>query len=264
MRHVYLPHLSADERMRAKEAFKLCELLRHPGDKAIIDMLDGGTMQTHLTAQDFRNARKLFGVCPACTEAKMTRPIHRTTKTEPARNIGDHFHGDILILKTKSVGGNNFILAGIDEKSAYGFGIPTASKAEKFMKAAAEEIMREYNTHGHRLKQFSTDDESALALLDRHLGPHGVQVHQTPADLHEKSAERFIRTVKNKKRSILCSLWYEPLPELECEAYLEAIAWYNRLPNTTTGPSSTPHTLFLWMGLAWLVLQPKEGSRSTC
>jgi hypothetical protein len=174
----------------------------------------------------------------------MTRPIHRTTMTEPARAIGDHFHGDIIPLKSKSVGGNNFILAGVDEKSSYGFGVPTASKAEKFIKAAAEEIMRDYNTHGHQLRQVTTDDESALALLDRHLGPHGVKVHQTPADLHEKSAERFIRTIKNRKRSMLCSLWYEPLPELECEAYCEAIAWYNRLPNTVTGPNTTPYTLF--------------------
>ena len=66
--------------------------------------------------------------------------------------IGDHLHADLIPLRKTSVGGNNFILAGIDEKSSFGFGVPIATKGEKSIKAAAEEIMREYNTHGHQLK----------------------------------------------------------------------------------------------------------------
>ena len=76
---VDVPQFTADERRRAREAFNLCAILRHPGDHAMLMALDGGTFaQNHLTAQDFRNGRRLFGPCPACTEGKMRAPRAQT------------------------------------------------------------------------------------------------------------------------------------------------------------------------------------------
>jgi hypothetical protein len=65
------PHYSAEEQMRAK--------LRHPGEA-----LDNETFaSSHLSAQDFRIGRAIFGVCPACTEGKIRAPKEPTSKSEP-------------------------------------------------------------------------------------------------------------------------------------------------------------------------------------
>jgi hypothetical protein len=98
-------HLTAEERQRAKQAHELCAKLRHPGDHSVIMALDGGIFaNNHLTSQEFRNGRKLFGACIACTEAKMKAPPEPTSITEPARSIGQRLHIDLIILKSTSIG----------------------------------------------------------------------------------------------------------------------------------------------------------------
>jgi hypothetical protein len=96
----------------------------------------------------------------------------------------------------------------------------------------------------HAVRHLLTDDESCLATLRVSLGPFGVTVSATPAGLHEKTAEVNIRTIKDRQRSIISSLPYELPPDLECESFMEAITWINNIPNTITGPFTTPLELF--------------------
>jgi len=121
------PHLTAEERSRAKEAFQLCRKLRHPGDEPVIQALTNNLFTaTHLTSQDFRNARAISGPCKACREGKMTAPPDSTSTTEPGRTIGSKIHTDLILLKTKSIGGNTIILTTCEEKSALLHGIALA------------------------------------------------------------------------------------------------------------------------------------------
>jgi hypothetical protein len=144
------PHYSAGERMRACEAFDLCANLRHPGDDAIIKALDNGTFaSSHLTAQDFRIGRALFGACPARTEGKIRARKEPTSKSEPARAVGDHLHGDFIILKNKSIGGNTIKFVTVDEKSNYLVEIPLPTKGTKSVQAAGEGLLLVFNTHQH-------------------------------------------------------------------------------------------------------------------
>jgi hypothetical protein len=60
-------HYTAEDSERAMQAFELCEELGHCGDAAITSALDNGTFrECHLTSQDLRNAREIFGPCAAC------------------------------------------------------------------------------------------------------------------------------------------------------------------------------------------------------
>jgi hypothetical protein len=237
-------HLTAEERQRAKQAHELCARLRHPGDHSVIMALDGGIFaNNHLTSQDFRNGRKLFGACTACTEAKMKAPREPSSTTEPARSVGQRLHMDLIILKSTSIGQNNFILVAVDEKSTYVVGVPTKTKSAKELENAAQEIIIEFNRYGHKVSQLITDDEKCLATLRSPLGKLGVIVQPTPAGLHEKKVERFIQTIKARKRAMLASLSYELPANLECESYMDAINWLNRLPNTSTAATQTPFQL---------------------
>ena len=123
-------HLTAEERKRASEAYDLGAVLRHPGDATVISALDNGCFgATHLTDQDFRNGRRLRGPYLACEEAKMKAPMEPTSHYEPARQVGEHLHADLIPLKTKSLGGNLGILEAVDEKSSYLVGVPIKSKS---------------------------------------------------------------------------------------------------------------------------------------
>jgi hypothetical protein len=209
---------------------------------SVIMALDGGIFaNNHLTSKDFRNGRKLFGACIACTEVKMKVPLEPTSITEPARSIGQGLHMDLIILKSTSIGQNNFILVEVDEKSTYVLDVPTKTKSAKDLEEATQEIIIKFNRYGHKVREIITDDEKCLATPRLPLGKLGVIVQPIPAGLHEKKAERFIQTIKSRKRATLASLSYELPANLECEALMDSINWLNRLPNTSTAASQTPY-----------------------
>jgi hypothetical protein len=238
------PLVTAEERKRAKEVYNLCARLRHPGDHSMIMALDGGAFSNnHLTAQDFRNGRRLYGPCPACTEGKMKAPREPASLTEPARFVGEHLHIDLVLLKSISIGQNTVIVVAVDDKSNYIAAVPAKRKTSAHMLEAVTEIVLEFNRFGHKVSRITTDDEHTLATLRSPLAKIGITVNPTPAGLHEKKIERYIQTVKDRKRSILAGLSYELPANLECEAYLDAITWINRMPNTNVGASTTPYQL---------------------
>jgi hypothetical protein len=245
MLNIIRPQLTAEERSRALEALQLCRLLRHPGDESVVNALNNGIFTTtHLTSQDLRNARAIYGPCSACREGKMLAPTEPTSISEPSRGIGNKLHTDLIILKSKSIGGNTLILTTCDEKSSYIVGVPCVSKKEAVLKEAGLLTLIEFNSHGHTVKTIITDDEVSLATLKKCLGPMQVAVEPTPAGLHEKRIESYIGTIKERRNAMVADLWYEVPSELECELYMDAIRWLNRLPNKNTGPFNTPFSLF--------------------
>jgi hypothetical protein len=75
-----------------------------------------------------------------------------------------------------------------------------------------------------------------------HLSSIGVLLTSTPAGLHQKRAERYIQTLKSKKRAMLAQLSYELPSELQAEAYMSTIKHMNYTSNKTSG-LYTPHQL---------------------
>jgi hypothetical protein len=174
----------------------------------------------------------------------MVAPTEQQSLTEPARHVGDRVHTDLIILEGKSSGDNTVILLSVDEKTSYIVAVPCPGKGEKSIREAGLQTISDFNSQGHVVRHMICDDENSLGVLKKHLGPLGIEVTSTPAGLHEKRVERTIRTIKEKRNAMLCGLWYELPPQLEAESYMDAITWLNRMPNSTTGPYSTPQMLF--------------------
>ena len=95
----------------------------------------------------------------------MKAPIEPTSHHEPARQVGEHLHADLIPLKTRSLGGNLGILVAVDEKFSYLVGVPIKSKSATHLQEAAEAILVEFNHYGHNVARFTTDDERTLATL---------------------------------------------------------------------------------------------------
>jgi len=229
-------HYSAEERDRAKRAFDLCSLMGHPSDQALINTFDNGSF-THLdlTSEDFRNARALFGPCLACLEGKIKAPSSKPSTTPPASAIGEHLHVDLLPLTTVSLGGNSYLLIAVDEKTGYITTAPLKSKNSKSIYDGLLNIIHFFNSHGHKVRRITSDDERNFKATQDMLAKYGILYDSTPADLLEKRCERYIQTVKAPKRSVLANLSYELPLKLEGEAYTYVINLINMTPNTVTG-----------------------------
>jgi hypothetical protein len=193
-------HISAEERKRALAFVEWHSRQMHPSDRAAIVMFNSRSMvDCQFTAADVRNARALFGPCPACTEGKMVAPPQRTSTTEPAHQVGEVLHGDFIFLKQTSVGGNNIIFFTVDEFSGLCKGVPGKSKAAAA--ACAMATVAEFNAFQHQVRRMHTDSEAVLKAMKKPLGMTGVHLKAYPPGLFEKRAERSIQTVKARKRT---------------------------------------------------------------
>ena len=241
-------HLTAEERRRAEEAYSLCARFRHPGTKSLLELLDHSLIPgCYLTGQDLRNARSHIGRCPACVEGKMRAPSDRASTAEPADKIGGRVYIDLVPLSSKSIGGNTMLCIAIDEKSSYGICIPMKSKKDSDIRDLGIELLAEFNTHKHRVDRICTDDETCFRVWRTQLGAMGVSVSATPAGFHCKRVERYIQTIKARRRAMLAGLFYELPAELEAESFVDAIYWSNAVPNTSTGAQTSPSRLFTGM-----------------
>ena len=196
-------YFSTEERTRAREAFELCSVLAHPGDSALSRLLDGNNLPNcHLTSRDLRHARLLFGPCPACIEGKMIAPKTPTSKTEPAQSIGEVLHCDILLLPDGGdyIGGYKGFLFCVDEKSGFIALINIRSKTSAEIFRAFKEAIGYFNQFSHKVVRVFTDDETVFRSVQPQLALLGVTLSTYPAGLHEKRAERFVRTFKERKK----------------------------------------------------------------
>jgi hypothetical protein len=149
---------------------------------------------------------------------------------------------DIMPLQHESIGGNTNILFAVDEKSAFISGVAIKSKGKKTLSQAMIDIVHSFNAHGHRVKKITSDDESTFHATSNTLVAIGVEVTFTPAGFHQKRAERYIQTLKARKRAILASIPYQIPEKLEAEAYFAAIQSMNTIANTVSG-TQTPYQL---------------------
>lgn len=235
-------NVTAEQRNRAKEAWKLCALRGHPGFDTIMRDLDNGTHpDCPLTSADVKLAIELFGPCTACIESKMRAPHEPASQTPPAQDVGEHLHADLIPLKTKSIGGNTVLLTVVDEKSNFIITLPLSSKSTNTLQEGFEQIITFYNTYGHTVKRVTIDAENTLKNLKSYLQQKKIVLTNTPAGLHEKRVERAIQTLKDRKNAILASLDYEFFPNLESEVYVAAATAINSNSNVNTKPYTPYH-----------------------
>ncbi|HND47414.1 MAG TPA: hypothetical protein PLL95_02580, partial [Anaerolineales bacterium] len=241
------PHFTAEETVRAKEAYELCGKMGHPGYAALQTALDAGAYgPTHLTSQDVRNGRNIFGKCIPCLEAKMKKPKEPSSNTPPAKHVGERLFVDLIqyadAKKTPAIGGFIGAVFSVDEKS--GFVSVCGIRSKQEVLDALQTIVAVFNSQRHAVRQIVSDDESSFTAHITALARLGIQLTSTPAGLHNKRVERYIQTFKNRREAMLASLPYQ-LPEgkLEHELALAVARGMNATCNTVSGKRS-PYELF--------------------
>lgn len=231
-------NLSAHETRRASEAFHLHRNMGHPSDDYLIRALDHGNITgCNLTSQDVRNMRKLMGPCEACYEGKATLPRDLTsTGMPPTSAPGQLIHCDLIDLPVETVGGNKWSLIAVDDYSGYLSAIMMKNKSRTSVQEAMRDIISFFNRHQHRVLAFMTDPERVLLSTKDFLASVGIKLHDTVPGLHERKSERFIRTLRERERTLKASLMYELPQQLSGELRITAADLLNSMPNANTGP----------------------------
>ena len=202
-------YFSNEEKLRAKQAFNLCKQLGHPGDRSLITSLDNNNFSNCiLTSKDLKNARKLFGSCPECLLAKMKAPSDKTSTTPPAELIGEKLFMDLIFYGHETIGGNVGAVFSVDEKSSYCWIAGFKNKEKKTINESILKIINHFNQYGHKVKHIVFDDENVLRAQSSMLNIIGIRTTHTPAGLHNKRAERYIQTFKQRFEATKLSCEY--------------------------------------------------------
>ena len=167
----------------------------------------------------------------------------KTSNSLPAYNIGDNVHAEIIPITT-SVGGDNYILFTVDERSDYIvgdyiIGILMATKSQFHLVEAIDVVIGIYLQRGHALSHVTTDNENNLRSMEHQLRSRKISLAMTPADLHEKKAERTIQTIKRRLGATKAALSYVLSSILEAEAYITVIRLSNVIPTKKHWYSNT-------------------------
>ena len=156
-------HLSGEEISRAKEARNM-HLALHVSEEKLKIRLDNGCYENSkgLSGKDVSNAINIFGKCRACLKANMKRPSKDVSRSIPAPKIGYRLAVDILILKHVSLGGNLYVLFGVDDKCGCIFLNGMKSKLLDNIKEALKSMVVEIFSYGHVVKEILFDNEAVF------------------------------------------------------------------------------------------------------
>ena len=206
---VYEKHLSGEEVERAKLARKRHER-NHINELVFGRGLDEVCYQNinELTSKDVNNSIILFGRCKACIEGSMNAPPKRRSNSTPAPTVGYILAMDLWPLSETSLGGNNWGLQGIDEKSGYLFAEGLKRKGEEELQKGILTILLEIKSYGHTTKEILFDNEQVFNAVGRYVRSLGIEPLYTLSGLHNNLAERYTQFVKTKKGILLCFLPY--------------------------------------------------------
>ena len=207
---VYEKHLTGEEVERAKLARKWHET-NHINELVFGKGLDEGCYENinHLTSSDVNNSIILLGRCRACIEGSMNAPPKRKSNSTPAPRIGYRLAMDLWPLSETSLGGNNWGLQAVDEKSGYVIVSGLKRKEINNMQEGILGIVLEVRSYGHLTKEIFFDNEQIFNAVSKYVRSLGIEPLYTPSGLHNNLSERYTQFVKTKMRIMLCALPYE-------------------------------------------------------
>ena len=200
---------------------------------------------------DYNTSNEL-GFCKACVGGKQCRSSFKASETETKEPL-ELVHSDVCgKMNHKSIGGAEYILTFVDDKTHYSWVYPLKTKDEVFERFLEWKALVE-NFSGKKLKRLRTDNggEYTSKRFEVHLKSCGIQHEKTIPKTPEQNgvAERLNRTLVESSRSMLLDA---ELPQRYwAEAVSTAIYLRNRCP-TTAVKEMTPFE-------AWYGRKPRVG-----
>ena len=231
------PFYTAAQISDAELAEELHDYFHHPSDDVLIDSIDYGHVQTTITSSAVRLNRLLRGPCPHCEAGKMTNDPYPPSTNEPELSIGQTLSTDVNQLFVPTPGGNTHKSNIVDHKTGYfGVLVHKSKKASELVKGFKQHIAVDYNSHGHKVDNLTTDSEHVYGATRPDMAPYGVLMGMTAPGQHAQRVERYTRTAGEKKRATLSRLPFVLPPKYEIYLDMDVARSMNHLVNSLTNP----------------------------
>eukprot|EP01040_Poterioochromonas_malhamensis_P015338 gene15338-17153_t len=133
----------------------------------------------------------------------MKAPSDKASTTPPAESIGEKLFMDLIFYGHETIGGNVRAVFSVDEKSSYCWIAGFKNKEKKTINESILKIINHFNQYGHKVKHIVFDDENVLRAQSSMLNIIGIR-----AGLHNKRAERYIQTFKQRFEATKLSCEY--------------------------------------------------------
>ena len=227
-------YYTTEQQRRAQEAIQMHNALDHPSDKAMAEMLASPSIiNVPITVQDLANARAIYGPCPHCLEGKPLPHVgkHKSFdgESEPTK-AGELLHCDIVF-----IAGDPYLFS-VDHVSGYMNLIHMKSKARANLEKGFEQLINFYRSNLKVVRMISTDHEEVIKSCETFINGMSVKLALRIPYEHEKTAERYIRVVREKMELKLRELPYRLPRELYYRLALDVIHNCNLVPNKNSSP----------------------------
>ena len=231
---------STEQIARATNVIKLHETMGHIGDHALSVLLDnGGILNCPYTSADLRVARAVHGKCIHCIAGKDTRPIAPISMNPPAESPGIILHMDIMFIKTDPTKPKSPFLIAVDDQTNFIMCYDLLrNKTTANLVQAQKKIIFKWRSFGHNVKEIHTDRENVFNATEPFLNEIYISLKVSAPEQHNRKAERYIRVVKERIRTITSSLPFQIPYKLTTSIVLDTIKTLNMSPNSRTGVRS--------------------------
>ena len=231
---------STEQIKRAKRIRYLHCVLGHPSNGVLKRALQFGAITgTKFTTKDIELTELILGQCSHCIRGKSTALSYKPSDSTPSSKPGEVVHVDIMALPELSIGGKRFILFTVDDFSGYISLVGLVNKDTKILCSAVDSLIATYSQYKIIIHKLVSDFESNLSSCKQYINLKGIQFGQTPPYQHAQKCERYVRTIKERMRTILSSLSYHLPAALYYELITAAVFYLNSLPNSLH-PQSSP------------------------
>ena len=236
------------EFIKAKQARELYKMIGTPSPADFAAAVKNNLIpNTKVTAEDVKNAEFIFGKDLGSLQGK-------TTRRKPSTVVNDHFeippdilsaHHDIVLCADIFFVDKIPFLVTISRHLKFITGDRLQNREVKTIVSGLLRVFSLYHKRGFKITVCNMDNEFEPlqnVMLSR---TGGVPLNICAPDEHVPKVERAIRTIKERVRSIACTLPFISLPDIMVvHLVLFTILWLNFFP-PTGGVSSTlsPETI---------------------
>lgn len=212
----------------------------HPSDSAMKEIIRNDTLRNiPFSVSDIDVCTEVLGPCVACAQGKSHKDKRNNISNPVSEQVGEHVSVDTMFLKSKA-----YFLA-VDDVSKHITIRALGDRSQKSFKEAIDNLRLEYKQYGHDIKTIRTDRESAISSKEfvEYLAAEKTKVSFSVAEGHAVSAERAIRTLKERFRTSLAALPYVLPESLYGHLLMHIVTCLNLTPHAGTH-GNAPFTKF--------------------
>ena len=207
-----LQQFTVRQAKQIKRIPRIMEAAGFPSEASLIDLINaGGLLNCPVTSQDVARAHMALGPnVPKLKGASTFKPspVYRDEKPLGPRTVPAEVKLDMDIFFVNQIAFLLVVDSDLGVTMVIELGKSKGSRSLASIRTASLKQINRWKSRGFHVTQVTVDPEAGLLALKSDLGAQGINVEPRAGGTHVPTAERKIRVIKERCRSIVHSLPY--------------------------------------------------------